>query len=82
MPWFVLDLPVGEAKPGEACCGVFLEAQPGGCGERAEEEFRLVVGEAEGVLVEDPAQGTDAGLTRVGVEGLAQGVGVDDVGGW
>ena len=63
-----VDLDFGERR-----------GESGGCGDGAEEEFQFVVGEAEGVLVEDRSERTDAGLARVVVEGLAQGIGIDDV---
>jgi hypothetical protein len=53
--------------------------QPGRGGEPAEEAFQLVVGEAEGVLVEDVAEKANARLAWVIVEGAAQRVGVDHV---
>lgn len=40
-----------------------------GCGrDWSEEPFQLVVGEAKSVLVEDPAEGADAGLTGIVIE--------------
>jgi hypothetical protein len=41
--------------------------EPGCGGERAEEDFQIVVGEAEGVLVEDAAERADPGLAGVSV---------------
>ena len=60
-------------------CLVSGVGRPAAAASGRKRTFELVVGEPEGVLVEDVPEGPDAGSPAVVVEGLAQRVGVDHV---
>jgi hypothetical protein len=53
--------------------------ETGGRGKRPEEDFEFVVGETEGMAVEERAQRPNARLARVAVEGGAQRIRIDSV---